>query len=114
MVFVSTGAAHFARDFREEWKVTVPILLDPERESYRLLGWARALGSSLNPRAVLNLGRALGAGFRQGRVQGDAAQQGGVLVVARGGAVVYRYRSGTAGDHPPPEEALQALLAAGR
>ncbi len=94
--------------------MTVPILVDPERTSYRMLGWARALGSSLNPRAVLNLGRALGAGFRQGRVLGDAAQQGGVLVVDQGGAVVYRFRSGTAGDHPPPQEVLDALLAVRR
>lgn len=94
--------------------MSVPILVDPERQSYGLLGWARSMGSSLNPRAVLNLGRALGAGFRQGRTQGDAAQQGGVLVVERGGAVVYRFRGGTAGDHPPPEEVLSALLAAGR
>lgn len=88
----------------------VPILVDPERESYRLLGLARTLGSSLNPRLLANGARAARAGFRQGKTQGDALQQGGVLVVKRGGEVVYRFRSGTAGDHPPTAEVVHALV----
>jgi hypothetical protein len=48
-------------------------------------------------------------GYRQGTVQGDAFQQGGTLVLAAGGRPVYFQRSAFAGDHPPPDDVLQAM-----
>ena len=43
-------------------------------------GWT----ATLNWRLIRNLLRALRAGFRQQKVQGDPWQQGGVVVVTRG------------------------------
>lgn len=109
LVFISTGAPQFARAFREDHHITAPILVDPERRSYQALGFARGLGASLDPRTALSAARAIKAGFRQGRTQGDVAQQGGVLVVDKGGGIRYAHRSAHAGDHPPVEAILAAL-----
>lgn len=114
LVFIGNGSAFFARGFREEFAVPVPILVDPARESYRLLGMTRSVMASMNPRTLANAARAARAGFRQDSVEGDALQQGGVLVLRRGGEVAYRFLSGTAGDHPPVAEVMAALERAAR
>jgi hypothetical protein len=56
--------------------------------------------------------RATKAGFRQGKTQGDPWQQGGVLVVRRGGALEWGYASATAGDHPPLDAVFEAATRA--
>jgi len=43
-------------------------------------------------------------GFRQKGVQGDATQQGGVLVVEPGGRIVYHHISEYPGDNASPDE----------
>lgn len=109
LVFIGNGAAFFARAFRDEFHVTVPLLVDEARASYTALGFRRDVASSLNPKMLLHAKRAMAAGFSQKAVHGDARQQGGVLVVDRGGGVVYAYVSDTAGDHPDPAEVVAAL-----
>lgn len=42
-------------------------------------------------------------------IQGDAFQNGGVLVVRPGGEVAYRYISEVSGDHPPVADVLAAI-----
>ncbi|MFT5686884.1 MAG: hypothetical protein ACI8RZ_007841 [Myxococcota bacterium] len=109
LIFISTGSSHFARAFRQDFSVTVPILLDPSRQSYQLLGMVRGLSATFSGKTVVAGRRALKAGFRQGRTQGDPWQQGGVLVIRPDGSVPYRYLSSGAGDHPPPQEVIAAL-----
>ena len=55
--------------------------------------------------------RAFKEGFRQHRTQGNPWQQGGVLVVDRGGKLLYAYSADSAGDHPPIGDVLGALPA---
>mgnify|MGYP002639726911 CR=1 FL=1 len=86
-----------------------PIWVDPERRSYQALGFASGLGSALSLKLLSNARRAKAAGFSQNSVEGAAMQQGGVLVVMPDGEIAYRYRSDTAGDHPPVQEVLAAL-----
>jgi len=64
---------------------------------------------ALSPRLPLNALRALRGGSRQGSVQGDLWQLGGVFVIRPGGDLAYRYVSREAGDHAPVEEILEAL-----
>jgi hypothetical protein len=51
---------------------------------------------------------------RQGSVQDDARQPGGVPIVRPGGVVGCRYVSAAAGDHAPVAEILRALGAPAR
>jgi len=112
LVFVGNGSRSFARAFREEFAIGVPVLVDVERRAYEAFGMKRGVAAAVGSlRAVANAARAVRAGFRQGAVQGDAWQLGGVLVVRPGGAVAYRYLSTAAGDHPPVREIVAALEA---
>lgn len=107
LVFIGNGLPAMANDFIDEHHLTNPVWTDPKRASYRLLGFKRGWGSLLSPAVFIYGVKALAAGFRQRRTQGDPVQQGGVLVVKAGGEVVYAYTSATAGDHPKIETVLQ-------
>ena len=108
-MFVGCGLPAMARDFVEQQGITSPVWVDPKRESYRHLGFVRTgLRALLDPRTLANALRAFKMGFRQGPVQGDPHQQGGVLVVAAGGKAVYGYASEIPGDMPPTAEVLAA------
>ena len=108
--FVGNGNRHFAQAFREQFVPGASLFVDTGREAYRALGMKRSVVATLASLATWKRGlRALRSGFRQGTVQGDAFQLGGVLVVLPGGRIAYRYVSESAGDHPPVEKALEAV-----
>lgn len=101
LVFVGSGNALMATDFREELALEVPVWVDPRRVSYTHLGFKRSLASALSPSVWKHALRAMKAGFRQKKTMGDPWQQGGVLVVQKGGVVEFSFASAEAGDHPP-------------
>ncbi len=107
-VVIGNGTALMAEAFVEETGLAVPLYTNPGREVYRALGTkrpgARAL---LNPRLWWNGLRVALRGFFPGKVQGDAAQLGGVFLVRPGGEMPYAYRSDLAGDHPSNKELLR-------
>ncbi len=107
LVFIGSGNALMATDFREALALEVPVWVDPKRVTYTHLGFHRSFTMLFNPRVWANAVRAARAGFRQVKTQGDPWQQGGVLVVKQGGALVYGYASATAGDHPPIDVVMQ-------
>jgi NAD(P)-dependent dehydrogenase (short-subunit alcohol dehydrogenase family)/peroxiredoxin len=109
LVIVGNGAQHFAAAFREDQGLDVAVLVDPELRAYRAAGLRRGRVELLSPRMPLHALRALRAGHRQTAVEGDPWQLGGVFVIRPGGALVYRYVSREAGDHPPVDEILEAL-----
>jgi NAD(P)-dependent dehydrogenase (short-subunit alcohol dehydrogenase family) len=109
LVIVGNGAPHFAAAFREDYQLDCPLLVDPELRAYRAAGLRRGRVEALSPRLPLNALRALRAGSRQGAIQGDPWQLGGVFVIQRDAELAYRYVSGEAGDHPPVDDVLAAL-----
>ncbi|MDX2010627.1 MAG: peroxiredoxin-like family protein [Myxococcaceae bacterium] len=114
LFFIGNGTPTMAKDFRAFMQMgELPVWTDPKRQTYAHLGFKRGWLSVLSP-AVWKYGaRAAAAGFRQGKTAGDPVQQGGVLVVKKGGELVYGFASATAGDHPPIDEVMaKARLAA--
>jgi NAD(P)-dependent dehydrogenase (short-subunit alcohol dehydrogenase family) len=109
LVVVGNGAAQFAQAFREDYELDCPLLVDPELRAYRAAGLRRGRVAALSPRLPLNAIRALRAGARQGAVEGDPWQLGGVFAIRPGGELAYRYVSREAGDHPPVDDILAAL-----
>jgi NAD(P)-dependent dehydrogenase (short-subunit alcohol dehydrogenase family)/peroxiredoxin len=109
LVVVGNGAMNFAEAFREDFRLDSPLLVDPELRAYRAAGLRRGRVEALSPRLPMNAVRALLGGSRQGSVQGDIWQLGGVFVVRPGGELAYRYVSREAGDHPPVDAILEAL-----
>jgi peroxiredoxin len=111
VVVVGNGAPNFIAGFRETTGFTGPIYTDPSRATYRAASLKRGWTTFLHPRAVTNALRAITRGNAQGSVQGDPAQQGGTLIIAPPGRVLFHHISDTAGDHPELEKLLAVLEA---
>ena len=119
VVFVGNGAPNFIEGFveRNGLSPAVEVVTDPSLEVFRIAGMERSRRSTYGPRAVVNAGRAVLRGFRQTAIEGDALQQGGVIVIAKGGEVAYVHRDRALGDHAPTDEvvaAARALVGGGR
>lgn len=115
LVVVGQGTPRHAAHFREQFDLDgIELLVDPDREAYRVAGTKVATMSELfGPRSVLSgVKRAATSGVKQGTTQGHPAQLGGVLVVAPGGAVAWAHLADNAGDNPPNEDVLAGVQAA--
>src|SRR3954447_9439872 len=108
------GTLAMAEDFRKQFKVTLPILIDRDREAYRAAGTkvggvTDLLGPKVVAKGLLTSAR---TGIVQGRTQGNAAQLGGVLIVKPDGTIPYAHLAEDASDNPPNREVLEAARAA--
>jgi hypothetical protein len=107
---IGSGSPSFIEGFREHTKWPGPIYTDPSLEVFRAAQLKRGVLSSLDPRA---LGNTIGAhlrGHRQAlRIEGDAWQQGGVLVVAPSGDIRWHHISDRPGDNASGRQILEAL-----
>ena len=104
---VGNGNALMARDFVEQFAVTFPVWTDPGKETYRLAGFRHIVSANLD---TFKAGRrAVKAGFRQGKTQGDPWQQGGTLVVSGAGRLWFAHAASFAGDHAAMDDVLRAL-----
>lgn len=109
LVFLGSGSPAMAADFRERDVPGILVLTDPGLETYRRLGMRRGVAETLGPRTWGAAARAVATGHLQKPPAGDAWQQGGVVVLARGGEVVYRQANRHAGDRPDIDAALRAI-----
>jgi peroxiredoxin len=114
LAVIGQGRPEHAQDFQRAQKVSLPIYVDRERRAYAAAGTKRAtLNELLAPRIVADgIRRGLKSGVRQGRVIGNAAQLGGVLIVKPDGTVPYAHLADDAGDNAPNAEVLEAARAA--
>ena len=103
-----------ATDFREQFVPGERVWVDPKRITYTHLGFKHSVLSTLGLKVWAHGLRAWRAGFRQRATRGDPWQQGGVLVVRKGGALEYGFASATAGDHPPLEVVMKHASTAAR
>jgi peroxiredoxin len=110
LVFVSTGAPAMAADFANQHAGGHAVLSDAGRIAFTAAGMRRSLWSTLRWRTVRNAWRAFRRGHRQGRLQGDAWQQGGVVVFDARGRVLHHAVDQAGGD----ELDVEAILAAVR
>ncbi len=99
LVVIGNGAPMFIAGFREMTGYDGPLYTDPSLEVYRAAELKRGISTFLSATAVGRTVRSLGRGFRQGRTRGDALQQGGVLVVAPDGRVLFQHISESPGDN---------------
>ena len=106
---IGNGAPMFIEGFRETTGYNGPVYTDPSLEAYKAAQLERGFFKTINfGGAIASIG-AMRRGFRQGKTQGDATQQGGVLVVARDGKVIYHQISKHPGDNAKPEDIVGAL-----
>ncbi len=110
VVVLGNGKHYHIRGFREKTGYDGPLYVDPELKLYSRLELVRGMTSSFNMSSLLRGVAVTFSGFRQTKLRGDGLQQGGVFIIAKGGDVVWRYRSKFAGDHP----SLRAIEASAR
>jgi peroxiredoxin len=111
VVLIGQLTPRHAAHFRRRLELTLPVLADEERASYKAAGAKIATaGELLGPRVVA---KGMQASRRshvvQGRTIGHPAQLGGVLVVRPDGTVAWSHLSDDASDNAAPEEILAAL-----
>ena len=96
---IGSGTTFMAQDFAQQHGVPFRLLVDPDLSAYAAANLKRGISTIMGLGPLRAGVRAYSAGFRQGPVAGDPLQQGGVLVIAAGGNVVYAQVSESAGDH---------------
>ena len=97
-----------AADFRAQMKIRSSIWVDTDRVAYRKLAFTYGLAKVLSPRSILNSLRSLRKGHFQHRTQGNPLQNGGVLVVRKGGECMFAFVEEVTGDHPKIADVLKA------
>jgi peroxiredoxin len=88
----------------------VEVTTDPSLAVYAALGLRRSAWATLGPRALVDIGRAMAAGHPHRPVEGDAIQQGGVLLVDGRGVVRFFHDNRSLGDHPSASDLVEAAL----
>ena len=106
---IGNGAPMFIEGFRETTGYTGPVYTDPSLAAYRAARLERGVRTLLSVGAAARTVGALARGFRQGRTQGDNLQQGGALVVARDGTVLWHHVSKSPGDNADPDQIIRVL-----
>jgi hypothetical protein len=109
LVFVGNGTPEQARYFAERYVPGFTVLTDPERRLYDGLGMVRSMSATFGVGSVVVGATALLRGHHQTALAGDAWQQGGLVVLKRGGVIAYAQRNRSAGDRPDLGAALAAL-----
>lgn len=109
LVYVGPVDPGSAAAFRQEHGLAAPVLSDPAGEAFGAAEMRRGIRPMLSLRAVTNGLRALRAGFRQRKVEGNPWQQGGVLVFAANGALLAQQRDVGVGDLLDVDAALRPL-----
>jgi hypothetical protein len=106
---IGPGQASHLAEFREVTGYRSDLFADPGREAYRVLGFSSGISKMFGIKPVQGALSALKSGIRPGKLQGNAFQIGGAVVIAPGGELRYLYREKYVGDHPQVAEILGAV-----
>jgi len=110
IVVIGNGFPNFIEGFRSDTGFTGDLFTDPSLKSYQLLNFQKSVKSLLGFKTMKTALHALSTGYMQKGIQGDALQQGGVVVIDSKGVPVYFYANSEAGDHAPIREIIEASL----
>lgn len=107
---VGTGNPEMARAFRDERRITFPLLLDFGLHSYRAVGAGRGtLVQLVKPTTLAGGLRGVRDGHRQGRTGKHPLILGATHVIRPDGSVPFAWRNTDFADNAPVEEALAGL-----
>jgi len=109
VLVIGFGAVSSARRWLEETCDDFPLLLDPEREIYRLYGLKESWLRSWNLRTIRLYIRLLASGRKWRGIQGKSTQLGGDFIVDSDGIIRLAYRSREATDRPAVDDLLDLL-----
>jgi peroxiredoxin len=110
LVLIGQLTPRDAAGFRRRQKITLPVLADGDRASYKAAGanigsTSDLLGPKVVAKGVLT---SLRTRKVQGRTIGHPAQLGGAMVISPDGEIVWSHMAKDASDNASPEEILAA------
>jgi hypothetical protein len=108
LVAIGSGSPGGARHFIEKLHFTGEMYVNQDLSAYRAFKLERGFWKTLGPASLIRGIQAMREGFRQGRMDGDNWQQGGIFVMGPGNKLIFQHRNKFAGDHAD----LDAVLAA--
>ena len=106
---IGNGGPSFIDGFRETTGYTGSIYTDPSLKVYEAAGLIRSVVATFSLGSIRHGAKSFRHGLRQGKRQGDAWQQGGALVLASSGELLWSYQSTAGGDNVSASELLGAL-----
>jgi|HubBroStandDraft_6_1064221.scaffolds.fasta_scaffold269861_2 peroxiredoxin len=113
-VLIGSGAPDHIGAFLERHGLAdkaIELFTDPALDAYRAAELRRSAWATHGPGALVDFVRALTHGHRPGRVDGDAYQQGGALLVDDDGTIAWAHTSDRLGGHADPADVVDAVLA---
>jgi len=109
LFLIAPSTAQQAHRATVEFNVPYQMLADPQRLAFAAAGMRRDLFSSLNLRTFQYFLRTWKKGIRQKGIQGNPFQQGGALVIGRGGVLKFHFIGKAAGDHPDLDQVIASI-----
>ncbi|MCP4447299.1 MAG: hypothetical protein GY811_18420 [Myxococcales bacterium] len=106
---IGSGLPQYIEGFRDTTGYTGPVYTDPSLKVFEKAQLVRSVRATFGLRSVLHGLENLKKGHRQGKAQGDMLQQGGALVIAQDGTVLFAHQSNAGGDNVSPTALLSAL-----
>ncbi len=112
-MLIGQATARQAAHFRKKQELTLPVLADEKRASYKAAGAKIATRSELLGPKVIAKGAATTAqtGQLQTRPIGHTAQLGGALLIRPNGEVAWSHMAQDASDNASVQEILDAVSA---
>jgi hypothetical protein len=113
-LFVGNGAANYIDGFIERTglgEAHARVVTDPTLAAFTAAGLLRSWWGTFGLRAIADGARARSRGVAGRGIEGDALQQGGVLITSEAGTVAYFHRNISLGDHPPASDLVDVALA---
>lgn len=111
LVLIGQATPRHAAHFRRTQHISLAVLADEDRSSYKAAGtkvgtMTELLGPKVAAKGLLTTVR---TGKIQGRTVGHPAQLGGAMVIDTAGEVVYSHMAQDASDNASPDEILAAV-----
>lgn len=114
LVLIGQASPRQAAHFAKRQGISLPILADERRASYKVAGAKMgSLNDLLGPKVFAKgLATIASTGKIQGRTVGNPAQLGGAAVIGPGEELIWSRMAKDASDNAPAEEILAAVKAA--
>lgn len=121
LVIIGNGSANFGKSFIQDSPfaaeyndpkspLKVELYIDTKLAAYKAFELNRGILATISPWNIGKMWKAKAKySISNGKLEGDAFQQGGTFVVGPGKVMHYAYANTGTGDHAPMADVLQAL-----
>lgn len=109
VLLVSFSSTKYARKWIDEVCSIFHLLVDREKETYKLYDLDKSLLRTWNLKIVWSYIKLMRAGRKWQGIQGDSAQMGGDFIIDTDGVIRFAYRSEDPADRPPVGALLEII-----